>query len=171
MPFLWSRGPEFDSHWELSSSSSLSYLSIRGASLIRSLVEVQHYWFFNVPIKMKAQLCSFSQSKLNRHWKSKNAVNLFQFAGFYIIKNLYLIWGTISCSQAKKNQRLSSRKKNSRENNFDDAENRRKFSIYQRRRKKVKHTLANIGRFKAKITSSLFSKKRPSLLIERCMSL
>ena len=31
--------------FSLSSLSSLSYVSIIGASLIRSLVEVQHYWF------------------------------------------------------------------------------------------------------------------------------
>ena len=43
-----SRGPGFDSHWELGfflSLLSLSHLSISGASLISSLVEVQHYWF------------------------------------------------------------------------------------------------------------------------------
>ena len=40
-----SRGPGFDSHWELGFFSSLSQLSISGASLIRSLMEVQYYCY------------------------------------------------------------------------------------------------------------------------------
>ena len=53
-----SRGPEFDSHWELSSFLFSTYISISGASLIRSLVEVQHYWFFNFPTKKWRLSCA-----------------------------------------------------------------------------------------------------------------
>ena len=43
------RGPEFDSHSELGFFLLFSFLSlsISGASLNRSLVEVQHNWFSN----------------------------------------------------------------------------------------------------------------------------
>ena len=42
------------------------FLSLSGVSLIRSLQEVQHYWFF-LHKKMEAWLCSLGQNKHNMH--------------------------------------------------------------------------------------------------------
>ena len=53
------------------SNSSLSYLSISGASLIRSLVEVQHCWFSTFQENEKQ--CSFRRSKLNVQWVNKKS--------------------------------------------------------------------------------------------------
>ena len=46
------RGPEFDSNWEpdFFLSSYLSYHLVSGASLIRSLKEVEHYWFSTLQV-------------------------------------------------------------------------------------------------------------------------
>ena len=49
------RGPEFDYRWDLYFFSSLSYLLISGASLIMSLVEMQHYWFLTFQEKEKME--------------------------------------------------------------------------------------------------------------------
>ena len=51
-----SKGPRFDSRcrWELGFSlSSLSFILISGTSLIRSLVDVQYYWFSTTKKNLK----------------------------------------------------------------------------------------------------------------------
>ena len=56
----WSRGPEFDSHWELGFFHLFSFLpvshSISGVSLNRSIVEVQPYWYLTIRRKWRTRL-------------------------------------------------------------------------------------------------------------------
>ena len=71
---LRSRGPEFDSHWEwafslfssINQRCVLKQVPCGGAALL----------IFNFPTKMKAYLCSLSQSKLTMCWMNKKGLGL-----------------------------------------------------------------------------------------------